>query len=78
MKRSKTLDHNNCKILHVSRWDNGMIVCFCIHERVMRMYTGDEQEVIPKLRAVYRGVIHKAFWLDVPEGKQLNYAPMLD
>jgi hypothetical protein len=72
-------DHEDCEIMHVSMWErSGMVVCFCIHTQVIRQYTGQAGEVIPKLRQVYKGVIQKAFFIDVPEGKQLNYTPMLD
>jgi integrase/recombinase XerD len=44
----------------------------------MKSYCGEQEEVIPKIRKVYRGIIHKAFWRDVPEGTELNHTPMLD
>jgi hypothetical protein len=70
--------HEDCEIMHVSMWENGQVVCFCIHTVVIRQYSGQAEEAIPKLRQAYKGVIQKASFIDVPEGKQLKYEPMLD
>ena len=52
-------------------WQNGIVMCFDQDGQQMPEYQGPEEEVIPKIRAVYSGMIEKGVW-----GKSIE--PMLD
>ncbi len=58
-------------ITHVIIWQNGMVMVFDQYGEQMPEYQGRQEEMIPKIRAVYSGVIEKGVW-----GKSIT--PMLD
>lgn len=52
-------------------WQNGLVMVFDQFGEQMPEYQGEEETVIPKIRAVYSGVIHKGIW-------RKSIEPMLD
>lgn len=49
-------------ITNVYIWQNGLVMCFDQYGKQMPEYQGLEEEVIPKIRQVYTGIIHKGNW----------------
>jgi hypothetical protein len=58
-------------IKSVTIWQNGLTMVFDQFGEQMPEYQGEAEEMIPLIRSVYRGVIHKGIW-------DVSVTPMLD